>query len=65
LVPGLFITKINPVPFPFGAGDDRLADVRELFGKMSTDLETHMLHEEEALFPMVRDMETVGSPFGP
>jgi len=40
-----------------GAGDARLTELRELVGKMSADLENHMLHEEEALFPMVRDME--------
>jgi len=44
-----------------GASDARLADVRELFGKMSADMENHLLHEEEALFPMVRDMETDGA----
>lgn len=44
-----------------GASDDRLNDVKMLFGKMSVDLENHMLHEEEALFPMVRDMETDGA----
>jgi regulator of cell morphogenesis and NO signaling len=43
-----------------GASDDRLSDVQALFGKMSADLENHMLHEEEALFPMVRDMEVDG-----
>lgn len=44
-----------------GAGDDRLNDVKILLEKMSVDLENHMLHEEEALFPMVRDMETDGA----
>ncbi len=44
-----------------GAGDDRLGETQELFGKMAADLENHMLHEEEALFPMVRDMETDGA----
>jgi regulator of cell morphogenesis and NO signaling len=44
-----------------GASDDRLNDVKMLFGKMSVDLENHMLHEEEALFPMVRDMEADGA----
>ncbi len=43
-----------------GANDDRLIDVQTLFEKMSADLENHMLHEEEALFPMVRDMENDG-----
>jgi regulator of cell morphogenesis and NO signaling len=43
-----------------GASDERLADAGELFEKLSADLENHMLHEEEALFPMVRDMEADG-----
>jgi len=51
---------IDRVVSVHGASDDRLTDVRELFGKMSADLENHMLHEEEALFPMVRDMEGDG-----
>jgi regulator of cell morphogenesis and NO signaling len=44
-----------------GAGDERLTEVQTLFAKISTDLENHMLHEEEALFPMVRDMEIDGA----
>lgn len=44
-----------------GSGDDRLAEIHKLFVKMSADLENHMLHEEEALFPMVRDMELDGA----
>jgi regulator of cell morphogenesis and NO signaling len=43
-----------------GDRDERLAAVQALFEKMSADLENHMLHEEEALFPMVRDMEADG-----
>ena len=44
-----------------GASDDRLTEVQALFEKMSADLGNHMLHEEEALFPMVRDMEADGT----
>jgi len=44
-----------------GANDARLADTHELFEKISATLEDHLLHEEEALFPMVRDMESVGT----
>lgn len=55
------VELINRVLSVHGDSDDRLADVHELFGKMSADLENHMLHEEEALFPMVRDMETDGA----
>jgi regulator of cell morphogenesis and NO signaling len=52
---------IDRVVSVHGAGDDRLSDVHELFGGMSAALENHMLHEEEALFPMVRDMENDGA----
>ena len=55
---GELIDRVSSV---HGTSDDRLAEVRELFGKMSADLENHMLHEEEALFPMVRDMEKDGA----
>jgi len=44
-----------------GADDTRLAQVHELFMKISENLEDHLLHEEEALFPMVRDMESAGT----
>ena len=44
-----------------GADDERLADMQTLFEKIAGDLENHMLHEEEALFPMVRDMEKDGA----
>lgn len=44
-----------------GAHDERLMTLQTLIGKMSEDLENHMLHEEEALFPMVRDMELDGA----
>ncbi|HJP38565.1 MAG: hemerythrin domain-containing protein [Gammaproteobacteria bacterium] len=44
-----------------GASDERLIEIRKLFAKMAEDIENHLLHEEEALFPMVRDMESVGS----
>ena len=43
-----------------GDKDVRLVEVRQQFAKLAEDLETHMLHEEEALFPMVRDMEIEG-----
>ena len=52
---------IDRVVDAHGASGDRLIDVQTLFGKMSVDLENHMLHEEEALFPMVRDMEVDGA----
>jgi regulator of cell morphogenesis and NO signaling len=40
-----------------GNSDSRLGELYELMDKMAADFESHMLHEEEALFPMVRDME--------
>ena len=52
---------IDRVVDAHGASDDRLTVVQTLFGKMTVDLENHMLHEEEALFPMVRDMEVDGA----
>ena len=52
---------VNRVLNAHGANDPRLAELHELFRNMSEELENHMLHEEEALFPMVRDMEKDGS----
>jgi regulator of cell morphogenesis and NO signaling len=52
---------IDRVVNAHGANDDRLTDIQKLFGKLSADLENHLLHEEEALFPMVRDMEVDGA----
>ena len=43
-----------------GDNDVRLVSVKQLFDKLAADLEAHMLHEEEALFPMCRDMEIEG-----
>ncbi len=51
---------IDRVVSAHGASDARLTDLQELFGNMSAGMESHMLHEEEALFPMVRDMENDG-----
>jgi regulator of cell morphogenesis and NO signaling len=52
---------IDRVAVVHGGRDDRLAEVHKLLTKMSADLETHLLHEEDALFSMVRDMETDGA----
>jgi regulator of cell morphogenesis and NO signaling len=43
-----------------GDSDIRLGAVQELFTRLAEELENHMLHEEEALFPMCRDMEIEG-----
>jgi regulator of cell morphogenesis and NO signaling len=52
---------IDRVADAHGASDERLIDIRLLFARLAADLENHMLHEEEALFPMVRDMESDGA----
>jgi regulator of cell morphogenesis and NO signaling len=52
---------IDRVVGAHGASDGRLIELHALFEKMSGDIENHMLHEEEALFPMVRDMEVDGA----
>jgi len=52
---------LDQVVSAHGARDGRLTDVRKLCGNLSADLENHMLHEEQALFPMVRDMESKGA----
>jgi regulator of cell morphogenesis and NO signaling len=52
---------IDRVVAVHGTTDDRLTEVQTLFQKIAADLENHMLHEEEALFPMVRDMESDGA----
>jgi regulator of cell morphogenesis and NO signaling len=41
--------------------DERLAELREEINRMAAELEAHLRHEEEALFPMVRDLETSGT----
>jgi regulator of cell morphogenesis and NO signaling len=41
--------------------EERLAELREEICRMAAELEAHLRHEEEALFPMVRDLETRGA----
>lgn len=41
--------------------DERLAELREEICRMAAELEAHLRHEEEALFPMVRDLESSGT----
>ena len=52
---------VDRVASVHSASDERLIEIQKLFGKMAEDLQNHMLHEEEALFPMVRDMESEGA----
>ncbi len=51
------VELVERVAGEYGAGDDRLIELQALFTKLADELENHMLHEEEALFPMCRDME--------
>jgi regulator of cell morphogenesis and NO signaling len=44
-----------------GASDERLVKLKDRFHTMAEELELHLRHEEEALFPMVRDLLTKGS----
>lgn len=38
------------------AGDARLAELRDQVRELADELVTHLAHEEEALFPMIRDL---------
>jgi len=40
---------------------EQYAELHELLERIAVELEEHLLHEEEALFPMCRDMESVGA----
>jgi regulator of cell morphogenesis and NO signaling len=50
------VDLVRQVASTYGDADDRLHELQALFEKMAMDLEDHMLHEEEALFPMCRSM---------
>jgi regulator of cell morphogenesis and NO signaling len=39
-----------------GTGDERLVELRDELRSVAAELERHLRHEEEALFPMVRDL---------
>lgn len=41
-------------------GDGRLGDLSREMAGIAAELDAHLNHEEEALFPMVRDLETRG-----
>jgi regulator of cell morphogenesis and NO signaling len=43
------------------AADERLAELRDEVHSVAAELDRHLRHEEEALFPMVRDLETRGA----
>jgi regulator of cell morphogenesis and NO signaling len=43
------------------AADERLVEAGKLFATLVAELEAHLLHEEDALFPMARELATTGS----
>lgn len=47
---------IGQVASVHGTNDARLVKLREEFRTLAQELELHLRHEEEALFPMVRDL---------
>jgi regulator of cell morphogenesis and NO signaling len=54
------VEQLVQIAADYGANDERLYDLQVLFEKMAADIENHMLHEEEALFPMCRSMSENG-----
>ena len=55
------VERVAQVAAVHGGNDARLLEVKALFEKMAVDMENHMIHEEEALFPMCRDMVENGA----
>jgi regulator of cell morphogenesis and NO signaling len=56
----VIVDLVKQVAAEYGAGDDRLHELQTLIEKMAAEMENHMLHEEEALFPMCRNMAESG-----
>jgi regulator of cell morphogenesis and NO signaling len=56
----VMLEQVVQVAADYGANDERLYDLQVLFEKMAAEIENHMLHEEEALFPMCRSMSESG-----
>jgi regulator of cell morphogenesis and NO signaling len=54
------VKQLVQVAADYGGNDERLYDLQVLFEKVAADLDEHMLHEEEALFPMCRSMSESG-----
>jgi len=52
------VTKVAKV---HGNKEPRLAQVRDLFLALSAELATHMMKEEQVLFPMIRQLEASGT----
>jgi regulator of cell morphogenesis and NO signaling len=53
-------TLLERVVSAHGDSDERLGKVGALFNKMAGDLEGHLVHEEESLFSMIRDIDQSG-----
>jgi regulator of cell morphogenesis and NO signaling len=54
------LAQVVQVAADYGANDERLYELQVLFEKIAAEIENHMLHEEEALFPMCRSMSESG-----
>lgn len=52
------VTKVAKV---HGDKEPRLAQVRDLFLALSAELATHLMKEEQVLFPMIRQLEASGT----
>jgi len=52
------VTKVAKV---HGDKEPRLAQVRNLFLSLSAELATHLMKEEQVLFPMIRQLEASGT----
>jgi len=52
------VTKVAKV---HGNKEPRLAQVRDLFLALSAELATHLMKEEQVLFPMIRQLEASGT----
>jgi regulator of cell morphogenesis and NO signaling len=56
----VIVELVRRVASVHGDSDERLHKLQALFEKVAAELENHMLHEEEALFPMCRSMAESG-----
>lgn len=54
-----FVTKIFRV---HGAAHPELAQLHRLFHQMKTDLEQHLVDEEEKVFPLIKEAVRTGTP---
>src|SRR5690606_18466721 len=54
-----FVTKIFRV---HGAAHPELAQLHRLYHQMKTDLEQHLVEEEEKVVPLIKEAERAGTP---